>query len=107
MKAVLYVGDGAVRVERVGEPEVVDPTDAVVRVRRAAVCGTDLHVVAHAEHVPRGTVLGHEFVGEVTGVGADVRVHRPGALVVGADYTACGSCWWCRPAGWPACPWRR
>jgi len=107
MDAVLYVGDGAVRVERVGEPEVVDPTDAVVRVRRAAVCGTDLHVVTHAEHVPRGTVLGHEFVGEVTEVGADVRVHRPGALVVGADYTACGTCWWCRRGDHWQCAERR
>jgi threonine dehydrogenase-like Zn-dependent dehydrogenase len=107
MDAVLYVGDGAVRVGRIGEPEVVDPTDAVVRVRRSAVCGTDLHLVAHADHLPRGTVLGHEFVGEITEVGADVRTHRPGALVVGADYTACGTCWWCRRGDHWQCAERR
>jgi alcohol dehydrogenase len=107
MDAVLYVGDGAVRVERIGEPEVVDPADAVVRVRRAAVCGTDLHLVTHPDRVPRGTVLGHEFVGEVVEVGADVRTHRPGALVVGADFTACGTCWWCRRGDHWECPHRR
>lgn len=96
MKAVLYAGDGAVRVEDVSEPAVAEPGDAVVRVRRSAVCGTDLHTVAHPDGVPRGTVLGHEFAGEVVEVGPAVRVHRRGDLVVGADFTACGACWWCR-----------
>lgn len=96
MKAVLFAGDGRVSVESIGEPLIVDPGDAVVRVRRAAVCGTDLHTVAHAAHVPRGTVLGHEFVGEIAEVGPAVRGHRLGDLVVGADFTACGTCWWCR-----------
>ena len=72
MKAVLYAGDGQVSVETVADPGIEAPTDAVVRVRRSAVCGTDLHLVAHADQVPRGSVLGHEFVGEVVAVGAAV-----------------------------------
>ncbi|SHL35960.1 2-desacetyl-2-hydroxyethyl bacteriochlorophyllide A dehydrogenase [Pseudonocardia thermophila] len=96
MKAVLYAGDGEVRVDSVAEPDVLAPTDAVVRVRRAAVCGTDLHLVAHDAGLPRGTVLGHEFAGEVVAVGDAVHGHALGDLVAGADFTACGQCWWCR-----------
>ena len=96
MKAVVFAGDGAVAVEAVGDPAPVDPTDAVVRVRRAAVCGTDLHLVSHADDLPPGTVLGHEFAGEIVEVGPGVHVRRRGDVVVGADFTACGRCWWCR-----------
>lgn len=96
MRAVVFVGNGEVSVESVTHPAIADPGDAVVRVRRAAVCGTDLHTVAHAEHVPRGTVLGHEFAGDVVEVGPAVTGHRVGDRVVGADFTACGRCWWCR-----------
>ncbi|MDT7551813.1 MAG: alcohol dehydrogenase [Pseudonocardiales bacterium] len=107
MKAVLYAGDGQVSVETVADPGVEAPTDAVVRVRRSAVCGTDLHLVAHADQVPRGSVLGHEFVGEVVAVGAAVLGHRVGSVVVGADYTACGHCWWCRRGDHWECAERR
>ncbi|GAA4863834.1 alcohol dehydrogenase catalytic domain-containing protein [Pseudonocardia benzenivorans] len=107
MKAVLFAGDGTVSVESVAEPIVVDPGDAIVRVRRAAVCGTDLHAVAHGEHLPRGSVLGHEFVGEVVGTGPAVQGHTVGDLVVGADFTACGTCWWCRRGDHWECPQRR
>lgn len=107
MKAVLFAGDGAVGVEEVADPLLADPADAVVAVRRAAVCGTDLHLVAHAEHLPRGSVLGHEFVGEVVEVGPAVRGHAVGDLVVGADFAACGHCWWCRRGDHWECERRR
>jgi 2-desacetyl-2-hydroxyethyl bacteriochlorophyllide A dehydrogenase len=96
MRAVVHSGQGRVRVERVDDPKLSAATDAVVRVRRAAVCGTDLHVLAHSADLPAGFVLGHEFAGEVVEVGRDVREHRVGDRVVGADYTACGHCRWCR-----------
>lgn len=107
MKAVLYAGDGRVRVETVSDPGLEAATDAVVRVRRAAVCGTDLHLVAHPQQLPPGTVLGHEFVGEVVETGPGVLGHRAGDLVVGADYTACGHCWWCRRGDHWECAQRR
>lgn len=107
MRAVVFAGDGAVRVESVADPRLADPYDAIVSVRRAAVCGTDLHVVAHADHLPRGTVLGHEFVGEIVDHGSAVRSHRVGDLVVGADFTACGTCWWCRRGDHWECAERR
>ncbi len=107
MRAVVFAGDGRVRVDTVPDPAVTDPRDALVRVRRAAVCGTDLHVVAHPDGVPAGTVLGHEFVGEVVAVGAAVHGHRPGEMVFGADYAACGHCWWCRRGDHWECGQRR
>lgn len=107
MKAVVFAGDGRVRVDTVPDPVVTDPEDAVVRVRRAAVCGTDLHLVAHPDGLPAGTVLGHEFVGEVVAVGPAVQGHRLGDMVFGADYAACGRCWWCRHGDHWACERRR
>ena len=107
MKAVVFAGDGRVRVDSVPEPALRDPEDAIVRVRRAAVCGTDLHVVAHPDGLPAGTVLGHEFVGEIVAVGTAVQGHQLGATVFGADYAACGRCWWCRHGDHWECQRRR
>jgi alcohol dehydrogenase len=107
VKAVVHAGNGRVRVEEVADPRLCAATDAIVRVRRAAVCGTDLHVLAHPDAVPRGFVLGHEFVGEVVERGDQVRAHDLGDVVVGADYTACGQCWWCRRGDHWQCAERR
>ncbi|MCU1662859.1 MAG: Alcohol dehydrogenase GroES domain protein [Pseudonocardia sp.] len=107
MRAVLFAGDGEVRVDAVSDPGIEDATDAVVRVRRAAICGTDLHAVAHSAQLPRGFVLGHEFVGEIVDAGSGVLGHRIGDMVVGADYTACGNCWWCRRGDHWECAERR
>jgi alcohol dehydrogenase len=107
VKAVVFAGDGRVRVQTVPDPAVTDAEDAVVRVRRAAVCGTDLHAVAHPDGLPVGTVLGHEFAGEIVAVGPAVQGHRPGDMVFGADYAACGRCWWCRRGDHWECERRR
>ncbi|WP_240757776.1 alcohol dehydrogenase catalytic domain-containing protein [Nakamurella flava] len=103
----MHDGRGGVRVAEVPDAELLDPGDAVVRVRRAAVCGTDLHVLAHHDGLPAGTTLGHEFVGEVVAVGAAVSAHWVGDLVAGADFSACGTCWWCRRGHHWECPERR
>ncbi|WP_308818744.1 alcohol dehydrogenase catalytic domain-containing protein [Pseudonocardia alni] len=107
MRAVTYAGDGAVRVAQVPDPRIEQPTDAVVEIRRSAVCGTDLHLLAHDEGLPAGSVLGHEFVGQVVETGTAVRGHRVGDLVVGADFVACGTCWWCRRGDHWECAERR
>ena len=107
MKAVVFAGEGRVRIEDVADPVLEEPTDAIVRVERAAICGTDPHAIARPEHLPEGFVLGHEFVGHVVELGAQVRGHRPGDRVAGADYTACGSCWWCRRGDHWECDERR
>ncbi|MGI4895330.1 MAG: alcohol dehydrogenase catalytic domain-containing protein [Janthinobacterium lividum] len=107
MRAVVYAGRGEVRLDDVTEPTVLEPTDAVVRLRRSAVCGTDLHVLAHPEGLHEGDVLGHEMAGEVVDVGDAVRGVRPGDLVAGSDFTSCGGCWWCRRGDHWHCPQRR
>ncbi|MDQ1567651.1 MAG: alcohol dehydrogenase [Actinomycetota bacterium] len=107
MKAAVYAGPHRVAVEDVADPRLEEPDDALVRVSLSAICGTDLHFVAgHADLEP-GTVLGHEFVGEVTAVGAAVSGIRPGDRVLGSDFTACGTCWWCRRGDHWECPERQ
>lgn len=96
MRAVVFAGLGAVEVASVPDPTVVEPTDALVKVHRAAICGTDLHTINHPDGLHRGAVLGHEFTGTVVAVGSAVRTLESGNRVSGADFTACGHCWWCR-----------
>lgn len=107
MRAVVFAGEGQVRVDTVRDPHIEARTDAVVRVRRAAICGTDLHAVAHSEHLPAGFVMGHEFVGEIVQIGSGVLGHLVDDMVVGADFTACGRCWWCRRGDHWECAERR
>jgi len=97
MKAVRYYGPGDKRVEDVPEPAIQEPTDAIVRVRTATICGTDLHILkGHVPEVKPGTVLGHEAVAVVEEVGAGVRRFRPGDRVIVPAISACGICSYCR-----------
>ncbi|HWO69540.1 MAG TPA: alcohol dehydrogenase catalytic domain-containing protein [Actinomycetota bacterium] len=96
MRAVVFEDVGRVAVRDVPEPRVEDPGDAVVRVRRAAICGTDLHFLHGKAPYDPGVVLGHEAVGVVEAVGDGVRGVRPGDRVVVAFDNACGACWFCR-----------
>lgn len=105
MRAVVVDGPGRLRVTELPDARVEQPTDALVAVRRTAICGTDLHLVGHG--LPPGTRTGHELVGTVQEVGAAVRTVRPGDRVAGADFTACGGCWWCRRGDHWQCPQRQ
>lgn len=96
MRAVIARGDGTVDVVEAATPMLVHDTDAIVRVTTTAICGTDLGLLRQPGALTGGTILGHEFVGVVHAVGSAVRLVRPGARVFASDYTACGSCWWCR-----------
>lgn len=83
-------------VEDLPDPAVEAPTDAVVTVHRAGLCGSDLHPWAGREPFLPGVVPGHEAVGGVTAVGPDVRAVAPGDRVVVPFSTSCGSCTACR-----------
>lgn len=96
MNAVVFTGREQVQLQRVPTAKIVDPGDVLVRITRAAICGTDLGLIRHSNDVPLGTVLGHEYVGIVESVGASVRGFRIGDRVAGSDFVACGQCWWCR-----------
>lgn len=104
MKAIVVTGPDQVSVASVPDPAIHAPGDAIVRVRRAAICGTDLHVVSHGED---RFIPGHEFAGEVIETGQAVRAVSAGDLVTGADFTACGICWWCLRGDHWHCPERR
>jgi threonine dehydrogenase-like Zn-dependent dehydrogenase len=104
MKAVVYHGTGDIRLEDVREPKLEQPTDAIIRITASAICGTDLHMVRGTlpGMVP-GTVLGHEAVGVVEEVGADVRNLSYGDRVVVPSTIACGWCSYCRAAYYSQC----
>ncbi|HEV7863635.1 MAG TPA: alcohol dehydrogenase catalytic domain-containing protein [Acidimicrobiia bacterium] len=107
MRAIVYAGPGRVAVEEVPDPRLEEPHDALVRVSLSAICGTDLHFVHGQADMEPGTVLGHEFVGDVIAVGSAVRGLRAGERVLGSDFTACGACWWCRRGDHWECPERQ
>src|SRR3954464_9396997 len=96
MKAVVFHGIGDIRLDDMPEPRLEEPTDAIVRLTASAICGTDLHMVRGTMPgmVP-GTILGHEGVGVVEAVGADVRGIRVGDRVVVPSTINCGHCAYC------------
>lgn len=96
MKAIVYTAPGAVELRDVPEPAIQHPTDALVRVTLAGICGTDLHAVAgDFAGLEAGAVMGHEFVGDVIAVGSAVQHIRVGDHVMASDFVACGHCRWC------------
>jgi threonine dehydrogenase-like Zn-dependent dehydrogenase len=96
VRAVVFAGVGAVDVRDVPDPAIEEPGDAIVRVTRTAICGSDLHFLHGKTPIEPGETLGHEAVGTVEAVGAGVARFRPGDRVVVAFDIACGACWFCR-----------
>ena len=100
MKALTYLEHGRFAVTEKPKPVVTDPRDAVVRVTLGSICTSDLHI-KHGS-VPRavpGITVGHEMVGVVESVGAEVKTVRPGDRVTVNVETFCGECYFCRH-GW-------
>lgn len=97
MKGVCFRSPGVVAWGDVPDPHIEQPTDAVVAVEMAGLCGSDLHPFFGREQgLDPGTVMGHEFVGRVLDVGADVHTVRPGNRVYAPFSTSCGQCVTCR-----------
>src|SRR2546423_4375892 len=95
MRATVMYGAGDVRVENVPDPSLVEPTDAVVRVTHACICGSDLWPYKTMERSDAGRHMGHEAIGIVEDVGADVRTLKPGDLVVMPFAFSDGTCVFC------------
>jgi threonine dehydrogenase-like Zn-dependent dehydrogenase len=89
-------GAGDVRVENVTDASIVEPTDALVTVTRACICGSDLWPYKTMEHTETGRRMGHEFIGLVESVGAEVRTVKRGDLVVAPFAWSDGTCVFCR-----------
>jgi threonine dehydrogenase-like Zn-dependent dehydrogenase len=82
MRATVMYGAGDVRVETGPDARLIEPTDALVRVTRAAICGSDLWPYKTMGHSDTGRRMGHEFIGVVEAVGADVQIVKAGDVVV-------------------------
>jgi threonine dehydrogenase-like Zn-dependent dehydrogenase len=96
MRATVMHGAGDVRIETVPDAHLIEPTDALVSVTRAAVCGSDLWPYKTMDRDETGRRMGHEFVGVVEDVGADVRTVKAGDLVVAPFLYSDGICVFCR-----------
>src|SRR5215211_7887241 len=95
MRAVTFQAPGEVRVDEVGEPELLAADDAIVRVGTSGICGSDLHIYHGRVQIEPGFVIGHEFVGEVIAAGDEVTRVAVGDRVLGTYATACGKCFFC------------
>lgn len=104
MKAVCWNGKEDVRIERVNDPAILNPRDAILRVTRTAICGSDLHLYDGViPTMEPGDILGHEFMGEVLEVGSGVRNLAKGDRVVVPFTIACGGCYFCEQRLWSLC----
>src|SRR5258706_9267437 len=96
MRATLIYGAGDVRVEHVPDPVVREPTDALVRVVRSCICGSDLWPYGSRPATEHADRIGHEFLGVVEDVGTEVSVLKRGDLVVAPFVWADNTCDFCR-----------
>lgn len=96
MRALTFQGVEEVRLRTLPEPLIEDTGDVIVRTGMAAICGSDLHVYHGRETgLDLGTILGHEFVGEIVEVGSAVERFRVGDRIVSPFSTSCGACFYC------------
>lgn len=104
MHALVFNGPGRKTLEERPKPVIQLPGDAVVRVTRTTICGTDLHILKGDVATCRaGTILGHEGVGVVDAVGSGVATFKPGDRVLISCITACGRCDYCRKSMYSHC----
>src|SRR4051794_13755060 len=96
MRGVVMYAPGDIRVENREDPRIEHPTDAVIRVSAACVCGSDLWPYRGIEPVNGPTPMGHEYVGVVEAVGSDVTTIKPGQFVVGSFFASDNTCEICR-----------
>jgi threonine dehydrogenase-like Zn-dependent dehydrogenase len=92
MRATLLHAAGDIRVETVPDPRIVDPTDAIVRVTHSCICGSDLWPYKSAPANEHGNRIGHEFIGVIEEIGAEVTGLRPGQWVIAPFAFSDGTC---------------
>jgi alcohol dehydrogenase len=104
MKALVYQGPGKKALEDHPLPKIATPTDAIVKVTKTTICGTDLHILkGDVPTCKPGRILGHEGVGVVECVGTGVTAFHPGDRVLISCISACGRCVYCRRGMYSHC----
>jgi alcohol dehydrogenase len=104
MKGLVYRGPGKKALEDLPNPKVEAPTDAVVKITKTTICGSDLHILkGDVPSVLPGMVLGHEGVGIIDSVGDGVKTFKKGDRVVISCITSCGTCDFCRRGMYSHC----
>ena len=104
MRALCWRGRKDVAVERVPDPKIINPRDAIIRITTTAICGSDLHLYdGYIPTMKAGDILGHEFMGEVVETGRDVTNLKKGDRVVVPFTIACGGCFFCKKQLYSAC----
>ena len=96
MQALTFGGKEIIEYSNVMDPELVNPSDAIVKITLAGICGSDLHVYHGRETgLDHGTVMGHEFTGIIEDAGNDVKKFKKGERVLSPFTTSCGECFYC------------
>jgi len=104
LKALVYLGPGKKAFQDHPKPEIAAPTDAIVRITRTTICGTDLHILkGDVPSCQPGRVLGHEGVGVIETVGGAVTMFKPADRVLISCISACGKCSYCRKQMYSHC----
>ncbi|HJP65296.1 MAG TPA: alcohol dehydrogenase catalytic domain-containing protein, partial [Actinomycetota bacterium] len=103
MRGAVMYAPGDVRVEERGEPRIIHPTDAVIRLPATCICGSDLWSYRGAETAEWPSPMGHEYAGVVEEVGAEVRNVEPGQFVVGSFFASDNTCEICRAGYQSSC----
>jgi alcohol dehydrogenase len=104
MKALVYLGPAKKALVERPKPEITAPTDAIIRITKTTICGTDLHILKGdvATCLP-GRILGHEGIGVVDTVGPAITAFKPGDRVLISCISACGKCVYCRKLMYSHC----
>ncbi len=104
MKALVYLGPGKKALEERPVPEILAPTDAIVKITKTTICGTDLHILkGDVPSCQPGRILGHEGVGIIDKVGLAVTAFKPGDRVLISCISSCGKCEYCRKLMYSHC----
>ena len=104
MKALVYAGPGTKSLEERPKPEITAPTDAIVKITKTTICGTDLHILkGDVPTCKPGRILGHEGIGIIDKVGPAVTAFKVGDHVLISCVSACGKCEYCRKQMYSHC----
>ncbi len=97
MKALTFTGHESITFETIRDPEILEASDVIIKVKYCAICGSDLHVYHEREKgIDQHTCIGHEFTGEVVETGKAVKHLKMGDRVISPFTTNCGQCYFCR-----------